>query len=97
MYDKELPYSLTVEIEQFEDSPGLLKIHALVWVEKPGQKIILIGKKGAAIKEAGKRARQSMETLFDKKVYLNIWIKVKRSWSSDERALANLGYTDTDH
>jgi GTP-binding protein Era len=91
-YAKELPYALSVEIEQFEAQPGRYAIGAVVWVEKPGQKAILIGKDGQALKAAASQARKSMEDFFDCKVYLNVWVKVKKSWSSDESALVRLGY-----
>ena len=93
-YGKEIPYALTVEIEKFEEEANLYRIHALIWVEREGQKNIIIGNKGAALKEAAKQARIAMEKLYGKKVYLEIWIKIKKSWSSDERALINLGYSD---
>ena len=93
-YGKEIPYALTVEIEKFEEEANLYRIHALIWVEREGQKNIIIGNKGAALKEAAKQARIAMEKLYGKKVYLEVWIKIKKSWSSDERALINLGYSD---
>ncbi|MES9968241.1 MAG: KH domain-containing protein, partial [Sedimenticola sp.] len=67
---------------------------ALVWVERPGQKNIIIGSKGAALKEVAKQARLEMEKFFGMKVFLTIWVKVKKSWSSDEGALVRLGYGD---
>ena len=88
----ELPYALTVEIETFEESPALLRIGAVVWVEKNSQKGIIIGKGGERLKEVGTRARQSMEILFDTKVYLQLWVRVKEGWADDERALRSLGY-----
>jgi GTP-binding protein Era len=93
-YAKEVPYALTVEIEKFEESEKLYRISALIWVEKPGQKSILIGTGGTALKEAATQARIEMEKLFGRKVHLNVWVKVKQSWSSDERALGSLGYGD---
>lgn len=93
-YDKEIPYALTVEIDKFEEEAGLYRIHALIWVEREGQKSIIIGNKGAALKETAKQARIAMERLYGKRVYLEIWIKVKKSWSNDARALINLGYSD---
>ena len=88
-------YALTVEIDKFEEDGDLYRIHALIWVEREGQKSIIIGNKGAALKETAKRlARIAMEKLYGKKVYLEIWIKTKKSWSSDEKALINLGYSD---
>lgn len=93
-YAKEIPYSLTVEIEKFEEEGNLYRIDALIWVERQGQKNIIIGAKGEALKEAGTRARLEMEKFFDKKVFLQLWVKVKKSWSSDEGALSRLGYSD---
>ncbi len=93
-FDKELPYALTVEIERFEEEGELYRIHGLVWVEKPGQKAILIGKNGEAMREASTKARLAMERFFGRKVYLRVWVKVKKSWSSDEQALARLGYKE---
>lgn len=93
-YHKELPYAVTVEIEQFDERPHLLRIGAVVWVERPNQKAILLGKGGAAMKETASQARQALEEFFQKKVFLNLWIKVKKSWSSDQASLVKLGYTE---
>ena len=91
-YAQELPYALSVEIEQFKEEGNLYTIAAVIWVEKPGQKAIIIGKKGEALKEVSRQARIGMEKFFDKKVFLQVWVKVKKSWSSDESSLARLGY-----
>ena len=91
-YAKELPYATSVEIEKFEELEGRYRIHAVIWVEKPGQKGIIIGKNGQALKEMATQARKSMERFFDTKVHLEIWVKVKKSWSSDEASLVRLGY-----
>ncbi len=93
-YAEELPYAVSVEIERFEEAGGLYRIGAVIWVEKPGQKAILIGKDGKALKQAATQARKSMEEFFGCKVYLSVWVKVKKSWSSDESALVRLGYGD---
>ena len=90
----ELPYQITVEIEEFKQEGRILHIHALILVERDGQKKILIGEKGERIKRIGQDARQDMESLFDSKVMLNLWVKVKGGWSDDERALRSLGYLD---
>ncbi|KUM44878.1 GTPase Era [Pseudomonas sp. EpS/L25] len=90
----ELPYQVAVEIEEFKYENGVLHIHGLILVERDGQKKILIGEKGERIKRIGQEARQDMETLFDAKVMLNLWVKVKGGWSDDERALRSLGYSD---
>ena len=93
-YAQELPYRTTVEIERFEDEGGRYLIHALIWVERPSQKAIIIGHRGEALKAAATQARLAMQRLFDCPVHLEVWVKVKESWSSDEAALASLGYGD---
>lgn len=93
-YGKELPYCTTVEIERFEMAEGRYLIHALIWVERPGQKGIIIGKHGEALKAVATQARLEMQKLFDCPVHLEVWVKVKKSWSSDESALSSLGYHD---
>lgn len=90
----ELPYSITVEIEEFLHSGSLVEISALILVERPSQKAIVIGDKGSRLKQIGQEARLDMEDLFDCKVMLNLWVKVKAGWSDDERALRSLGYDD---
>ena len=90
----ELPYQITVEIEEFKRDGRILHIHALILVERDGQKKIIIGDKGERIKRIGADARKDMETMFDSKVMLNLWVKVKGGWSDDERALRSLGYGD---
>ena len=89
---EELPYALSVEIEEFEETPNLLRIGAVIWVERPSQKGIVIGQQGSRLKETGTRARRSMETLFGRKVFLQLWVRVKEGWADDERALRSLGY-----
>lgn len=88
----ELPYQMTVEIEEFSDDGRVLHIGALILVERQGQKKILIGEKGERIKMIGRDARLDMEKAFEAKVMLSLWVKVKRGWSDDERALKSLGY-----
>ena len=90
----ELPYSLTVEIERYEDLPGISKIYAIIWVERDSQKNIVIGKDGEMLKKVGTDARIDIEKLIDKKVYLQLWVKVKSGWSDSERALQSLGFGD---
>jgi GTP-binding protein Era len=91
---QELPYGLTVEIEQFKEEEGLYRINALIWVERDSQKAIVIGKQGALLREVGREARLDMEQAFGQKVFLELWVKVKEGWSDDERALRSLGYDD---
>ncbi len=92
MLSAELPYALSVEIETFEESADLLRIGAVIWVDKTSQKGIVIGKGGSQLKEVGSRARSTLETLFDNKVFLQLWVRVKEGWADDERALRSLGY-----
>lgn len=91
---QELPYNLTVEIENFAHDGKLLDIAAVIWVERDNQKAIIIGKGGSKLKDIGKKARIDMEKMFEQKVFLQLWVKVKSGWSDDERALNSLGYTD---
>ncbi|GAB5498932.1 MAG: GTPase Era [Pseudohongiellaceae bacterium] len=90
----ELPYEVTVEIEEFGQQGNTLHIHGLILVDKPGQKKILVGKDGQRLKQIGIAAREDMEKAFDCKVMLNLWAKVKSGWADDERALQSLGYLD---
>lgn len=90
----ELPYQMAVEIEEFKDEGRILHISAVVLVERDGQKRILIGDRGERIKQIGQQARLDMEKLFDQKVMLKLWVKVKSGWSDDSRALRSLGYDD---
>jgi len=87
----EIPYEVAVEIESFQDMPHLVEIHALILVEKEGQKRIVIGSGGSRIKQIGEQAREDIEALLQKKVLLKLWVKVKAGWSDDDRALKSLG------
>ena len=93
---EEVPYAMTVEIEEFKASPRLIEISALILVERQGQKKILIGEGGSRLRQIGTEARKDMEKAFDSKVMLRLWVKVKSGWSDDQRALRSLGYTDLD-
>ncbi len=88
----ELPYGMTVEVERFESEGNLRRINLAVIVDKPGHKGIVIGKNGERLKRISTEARKAMEELFDARVYLEVWVKVKSGWSDDERALKSLGY-----
>lgn len=92
----ELPYSVTVEIEQFkvDERNGMYRINGLILVERDGQKKMVIGNKGEKIKKIGIEARKDMQIFFDNKVHLELWVKVKAGWADDERALRSLGYSD---
>lgn len=90
---QELPYSCTVEIEQFGDrEDGLTEIGAVVWVERTSQKAIVIGASGARLKEVGTAARLAMERLFGRRVFLKLWVRVRENWSDDEAAVKRFGY-----
>lgn len=91
---QELPYNITVTIDALEETDKLLKVAAIIWVERDGQKAIVIGEDGAMLKKMSTRARIDMEIYFGKKVFLKTWVKVKSNWSDDERVLNQLGYTD---
>ena len=91
---EELPYATTVEIERFVVDGALLRIGAVIWVERDGQKSIVIGKGGERLREIGTKARQQMERLFDAKVFLETWVRVREGWSDDEAALRTFGYHD---
>jgi GTP-binding protein Era len=92
---EELPYSLTVEIESLKEEDYIQHISAIIWVEREGQKPIVIGKKGERLKSIGIQSRKDIEILFNQKVNLKLWVKVRGGWSDDDRALASLGYIDT--
>ena len=89
---EELPYATTVEIERFAEDGNLLRIGAVIWVEREGQKAIVIGKGGTRLKEIGAKARLQMERLFGAKVFLETWVRVREGWSDDESALKAFGY-----
>lgn len=95
----ELPYATTVEIESFVEEPSpkggvLLRIGAVIWVERDGQKAIVIGKGGERLRDIGTRAREQMERLFGSKVFLQTWVRVREGWSDDEAALRAFGYEE---
>lgn len=90
--DQELPYRLAVEIERFRRRKRLLHVCAVVWVERPSQKGIVIGKGGRVLKAAGAEARANMESLFGSRVHLEIHVKARAGWSNDERVLRSLGH-----
>ncbi len=93
-YHRELPYAVTVEIERFVEQDGRYEIAAVIWVEREGQRAILLGKNGQAMKEAATAARMAMIDFFQTRVHLDVWVKVKKNWSNEEASLVQLGYTD---
>jgi len=91
---QELPYALTVEIEEFNREKGLVRIGAIIWIERKGQKHIVIGKGGNVLKQVGTQSRRALQELLGEKVFLKLWVKVSRDWSDNERALKQFGYDD---
>ena len=90
--EQELPYSTTVVIESMKDEGKLLEINATIWVEREGQKPIVIGKNGERLKSIGTAARKEIVKLLGRKIFLRLWVKVKSNWTDDERALGSLGF-----
>ena len=88
----EIPYSVAVEIEEFKERKRITHISALIWVERKGQKKIIIGENGEKLRTIGRDSRLDIESLLNCKVMLNLWVKVKSGWSNDERVLSSLGY-----
>lgn len=91
-YQKEIPYATEVEIEEFKDDNGMLRIRAVIYVERDSQKGIIIGKSGAALKRVGTEARQEAEEFFGKKIFLEIYVKVAKEWRDKENTLRRFGY-----
>jgi GTP-binding protein Era len=92
--EQEVPYRLSVEIDEIVARDNVMHIGAIIWVERPGQKAIVIGRKGELLKQAGTSARRELERLFGQRVDLRLWVKIKDDWSDNDRALASLGYLD---
>ena len=91
-YDKEIPYACEVAVEQFKEEEGRIHIMAVIYVERDSQKGIIIGKGGSALKKVGMLARKDIEAFFDKKVYLELYVKVEKDWRSRENKLKGFGY-----
>ena len=92
LYRKEIPYSLEVIVEEFKEEEDIIRIRAVIWVERESQKGIVIGHKGEALKKLGTMARKDIELFFEKKVYLQLFVKVEKDWKNDDRLLKRLGY-----
>lgn len=91
-YKQEIPYAVEVEIESFKEDSGLIRISAQIYVERESQKGILIGNEGKALKKVGRESRLDMEAFFQKKVFLELHVKVKKDWRHNERSIRNFGY-----
>lgn len=91
-YEKEIPYSVEVEVEQFEEDDRLIRINAVIYVERDSQKGIVIGHGGKSLKKVGTEARKDMEIFFDKKVFLELFVKVEKDWRNKDIKLKSFGY-----
>ena len=93
-YKKEIPYSVEIETEEFIEDDKIIKIRAIIMVERETQKGIIIGHKGAALKRVGMEARKDLEKFFDKKIFLDLYVKVNKNWRNDSKQLKRFGYND---
>ncbi len=91
-YDKEIPYSVEVVVEQFKEDEKMIRIHAVIYVERDSQKGIIIGHQGKALKKVSTEARRELERFFGKKIFLETFVKVDKDWRSSDRELRNFGY-----
>ncbi len=91
-YDKEIPYSVEVAVEEFKEEDNLIRISAVIYCERDSQKGILIGKQGSALRKVGTQARKDIEAFFDKKVFIQLFVKVEKDWRNREKKLRNFGY-----
>ena len=91
-YDKEIPYSVEVEVEQFKEEGNLIRINAVIYVERDSQKGIIIGHGGKSLKKVGTDARKDMEAFFEKKVFLELFVKVEKDWRNKDTKLRGFGY-----
>ena len=93
-YKKEVPYAVEVETEEFVEEENIIRIRSVIVVERETQKGIIIGHKGAAIKRVGTEARKDLELFFEKKVFMELYVKVNKNWRSDKNQLKRFGYKD---
>jgi GTP-binding protein Era len=91
-YRQEIPYSVEIEVEEFHDIPEMIRLRAVIFVERESQKGILIGKSGSSLKKTGTDARKDMEKFFGKKVFLELYVKVRKDWRNNDRMLKGFGY-----
>ena len=93
-YKKEIPYSVEIEVEEFFDEEDIIKIRAIIFVARESQKGIIIGHKGKALKKVGTLARRDIETFFQKKIFLDLYVKVNKDWRDDDKQLKRFGYNN---
>lgn len=91
-YDKEIPYAVEIETEEFKEDEKIIRIKAVIMVERDSQKGIIIGHKGAAIKKIGMQAREELEKFFDKQVHIEMFVKVNKDWRNNSFQLRRFGY-----
>jgi len=93
-YDKEIPYAVEIVVEQFQESDSLIHINAVIYVERDSQKGIIIGQQGKMLKKIGTEARKDIEAFFEKKVFLELFVKVEKEWRNRENKLRSFGYIE---
>ena len=93
-YKKEIPYSVEIEIEEFFDEEDIIKIRAIIFVARESQKGIIIGHKGRALKKVGTLARRDLEAFFQKKIFLDLYVKVNKDWRDNDKQLKRFGYNN---
>lgn len=93
-YKKEIPYSVEIEVEEFKDEEEILRIRSIIYVSRDSQKGIIIGHQGKALKKVGTLARRDLERFFDKKIYLELYVKVNKDWRNDDNQLKRFGYNN---
>ena len=91
-YDKEIPYAVEVRVEEFKEEQKIIRIRSVIYVERNSQKGIIIGHAGVALKKVSSEARKALEKFFDKKIYLEIFVKVDKDWRSSQKELDSFGY-----
>ena len=92
LLDKEVPHGIAIEIEKMQELPDITKIYATIYCEKATHKGIVIGKNGEMLKKIGQKARVDIEEMLDKKVYLELWVRIKNDWRNSDRMIKNFGY-----
>jgi GTP-binding protein Era len=93
-YKKEIPYAVEIETEEFFEEENIIKIRSVIMVERETQKGIIIGHKGSALKRIGTEARKDLEKFFEKKIFLELYVKVNKNWRSNQNQLKRFGYKD---
>ncbi|NNC69643.1 MAG: GTPase Era, partial [Flavobacteriaceae bacterium] len=93
-YNKEIPYSVEIETEEFFEEKNIIKIRSVIMVERESQKGIIIGHKGSALKRVGSEARKDLEKFFAKKIFLELYVKVNKDWRSNKNQLRRFGYQE---